>query len=107
MHGQDIGRPLGRALPSEPEAARTAAEWAWQRRFPFFPARRLQGVRLVAEDVAWARGRAEELRGPVLSLLLLSTGRAAGLDQTSGPGADLLRSRSGTTRSGGAESPEA
>ena len=95
VHGQDIAVPLGRSLPARAEAARTAAEWAWVRRFPFFPARRLRGVRLVADDIVWSRGEGEELHGPVTSLLLLSTGRPAGLAGTSGPGVELARARRG------------
>lgn len=93
VHGQDMAVPLGRTLPPRPEAARTAAEWAWVRRFPFFPARRLRGIRLVADDIDWTRGDGEELRGPITSLLLLSTGRMAGLAGTTGPGAELARAR--------------
>ena len=93
VHGQDIARPLDRALDSPAEAAHVAAEWVWQRRFPFFPARRLRGLRLVANDVDWTRGTGAELRGPVLSLLLVSTGRAAGLNELSGPGLEVARTR--------------
>ena len=93
VHGQDIVVPLGRSLPPRTEAARTAAEWAWARRFPFFPARRLRGLRLVADDIEWTRGQGEELRGPITSLLLISTGRPAGLVGTTGPGAELARGR--------------
>jgi len=91
VHGQDIVRPLGRTIVPPVEAARTAADWAWQRRFPFFPARRLAGVRLVADDTSWARGAGAELRGPVLSLLMLSTGRPVEPGEVGGPGADLVR----------------
>lgn len=80
VHAHDITRPLGIEIETPAEAAHEAAEWAWRRRFPFFPARRLRGFRLVADDVEWARGSGEEIRGPVTSLLLLSTGRTAGLD---------------------------
>lgn len=93
VHGEDIARPLGRTLPPHLEGARTAAEWAWARRFPFFPGRRLRGVRLVADDVEWTRGQGEELSGPVTSLLLLSTGRPAGLAGVHGPGVAVLRAR--------------
>ncbi len=86
VHGQDITRPLGLTLHPPVDAAHAAAEWTWQRRFPFFPARRLTGVRLVAEDVEWTRGAGAELRGPILSLLLISTGRPAGLADLDGPG---------------------
>jgi len=77
------------------EAARTAVDWVWSRRFPFFPAWRLRGLRLVASDVAWARGDGLELRGPVESLLLISTGRPAGLAELDGPGLALAESRLG------------
>jgi uncharacterized protein (TIGR03083 family) len=100
VHGQDIVRPLNRTVDSPVEATRVAAEWAWQRRFPFFPARRLRGVRLVADDVDWTRGAGTELRGPILSLLLVSTGRPAGLSELSGPGLEAARSRMATPRAG-------
>ena len=93
VHGEDIALPLGKRLPPHPEAAGTAAEWAWARRFPFFPSRRLRGVRLVADDVEWSRGSGAEVRGPATALLLLSTGRVAGLAETAGPGADVVRAR--------------
>jgi hypothetical protein len=89
VHGQDMLRPLGRTLVPPPDAARVAADWAWQRRFPFFPARRFRGIRMVAEDVEWCRGHGAELRGPIGSLLLVSTGRAAGLTELWGPGLGL------------------
>lgn len=93
VHGQDIARPLGRVVTPPPAAVRTSAEWAWQRWFPFFAARRLRGLRLVADDVAWSRGQGAAVRGPILSLLLLSTGRPAGLADVSGPGAELACAR--------------
>ncbi len=83
------GSPSG----SDPEAARTAADWAWARVFPFFPGRRLRGLRLVADDIGWSRGHGLELRGPVESLLLVSTGRPAGLSELEGPGLAVARER--------------
>jgi uncharacterized protein (TIGR03083 family) len=94
VHGQDIARPLGLTVAPPPEASRTAADWAWQRRFPFFPGRRLRGLCLVADDVEWSRGSGAELRGPVLSLLLVSTGRPAGLRELTGEGVAAARARS-------------
>lgn len=95
VHTQDIARPLGIDVPTPTEAGREAAEWAWARRFPFRPARRWRGLRLVATDVDWARGHGLEVRGPVGSLLLLSTGRPAGLRDVSGPGAAQAATRFG------------
>jgi hypothetical protein len=45
----------------------------------------------VATDVAWSVGNGPEIRGPVVALLLLLTGRRAGLDEVTGDGADALR----------------
>jgi uncharacterized protein (TIGR03083 family) len=95
VHAHDIARPLGITVAAPAEAARTAADWVWLRRFPFFPAWRLRGLHLVASDVAWARGDGLELCGPVESLLLVSTGRPAGLAELGGPGLELAASRLG------------
>jgi uncharacterized protein (TIGR03083 family) len=86
VHAQDIAVPLGVTVAADPEAARTAAEWVWTRRFPFFPAWRLRGLRLVSTDAQWSRGNGLEVAGPVEALLLLSTGRTAGLADLQGPG---------------------
>lgn len=97
VHSQDIARPLGVTVASHPEAATTAADWAWDRTFgfPFRAGRRLRGLRLVATDVDWARGTGEEVRGPVMALLLLSTGRRTSYDELTGAGADRARALAG------------
>ena len=92
VHGQDIARPLGRTSTMPVEAAREAAGWAWRRGFPFAPRRQLRGVRLVADDTDWGRGRGDLVTGPIGSLLLLSTGRRAVLDDLHGPGLERLTS---------------
>jgi uncharacterized protein (TIGR03083 family) len=91
VHGQDIARPLGRVrvMPTEPalaalEHVRTSA---------FYGARkRLRGVTLVATDADWSGGEgADELRAPLADLILLATGRPAGLTDASGPGVARIR----------------
>ena len=93
VHRHDIADPLGIALAPHVEAATTAADWAWSRTlgFPFLPWLRLRGLRLVATDASWTRGSGEEVRGPVTSLLLLSTGRRTDYSHLEGPGADRAR----------------
>lgn len=97
VHSHDIARPLGATVTAHPEAAATAADWAWDRTFgfPFFAARRLRGLRLVATDADWARGSGDEVHGPVTSLLLLSTGRHTAYAELTGPGADRARALAG------------
>ena len=93
VHSHDIARPLGASLSTHVEAAATAADWAWSRTFgfPFLPQRRLRGLRLVATDADWSRGTGDEVRGPVTSLLLLSTGRRTPYPELTGPGAERAR----------------
>ncbi|WP_405954247.1 maleylpyruvate isomerase family mycothiol-dependent enzyme [Streptomyces phaeochromogenes] len=90
VHGQDIARPLGRVRPTPHEQTIAALEHVLAS--PFYGARkRLRGVRLVATDANWSRGEGQdEVRGPAGDLLLLATGRAAGLTGVSGPGAERL-----------------
>ena len=88
VHTQDIARPLGRTadvvVPSD--AVLIALDWVWRRGFPFFPGRRLRGLRLLAVDADWQRGAGLDVTGPALALLLLSTGRRAALADLAGPG---------------------
>ncbi|MEV0931835.1 maleylpyruvate isomerase family mycothiol-dependent enzyme [Streptomyces phaeochromogenes] len=90
VHGQDIARPLSRVRPTPQEQTIAALEHVLAS--PFYGARkRLRGVRLVATDANWSRGEGQdEVRGPAGDLLLLATGRAAGLTGVSGPGAERL-----------------
>ena len=101
VHGQDIAVPLGRRLEVAPEVAAVAAERTWSCQFTR-KGRRLTkvfrplpwaGHRLVATDTGWAVGEGPEIRGPVLALLLLMTGRAVVLPQLEGPGVELLVGR--------------
>lgn len=94
VHGQDIAIPIGRSLPVPPEAAATAATRVWEcrdtRMSRVFKPLPYDGLRLVADDIDWSVGDGPELRGPVLSLLLLLTGRRVVLPQLNGPGAEVL-----------------
>ncbi|WAU81820.1 maleylpyruvate isomerase family mycothiol-dependent enzyme [Streptomyces sp. Qhu-G9] len=90
VHGQDIARPLGKERPMPEEQVVAAIGHVVAS--PFYGARkRLQGVRLVATDADWSAGKGpDEARGPVGDLLLVTTGRPAGLKSVSGPGAERL-----------------
>ena len=95
VHGFDIAVPLRRRLEVPTHvAADVAARVRSQdgtRMNRVFRKLPLVTYRLVATDVDWSVGEGPEIRGPVVSLLLLLTGRQVGLDEATGDGADALR----------------
>ncbi|QEU90978.1 maleylpyruvate isomerase family mycothiol-dependent enzyme [Streptomyces kanamyceticus] len=103
VHGQDIARPLGRTRPMP--GPQTVAALDHVVASPFYGAKkRLRGVRLVATDADWSTGTSArtgtdagpaEARGPAGDLLLVVTGRRAGLAAVTGAGAERLRERLG------------
>jgi uncharacterized protein (TIGR03083 family) len=102
VHSQDIARPLGRRLPTPPDAAALAADQVWKKGWPFYPRRRLTGIRLVATDADWAVGEGPEIRGTMGDLLLVLTGRCtAALEDLDGDGLLELRNRLSVTTSPG------
>ncbi|MGY1946761.1 maleylpyruvate isomerase family mycothiol-dependent enzyme [Nocardia asiatica] len=90
IHGQDIARPLGRQRVVPTEQGVVALEHVL--RSPFYGSqKRLRGVRVVATDAEWAAGSGpEEIHGPLSDLLLLATGRAAGLAGVTGTAVERL-----------------
>ncbi len=96
VHGQDIARAIGTTLTAPTDVSVAALDRALASRW--YGARtRLADISLTASDVAWQAGTGDEVRGPVTSLLLLATGRPAGLDDVEGAGVELVRRRMGET----------
>lgn len=98
VHGQDIALPLGQHLIMPPDAAAVAASRVWSVGFPFygypfFPRKKLNGVRLTASDTDWSAGHGRDVHGPMDAILLLLTGRLAGVTRLSGDGAPALQAR--------------
>ncbi len=85
-HTQDIVRPLGIEHPMPADAAAVAADRA---RLLRMAGRRTRGVRMVATDIDWQRGRGDRIEGPMAELLMLCTGRTPRWEQLCG--ADDLR----------------
>ncbi|MBE1546140.1 uncharacterized protein (TIGR03083 family) [Mycobacterium sp. OAS707] len=90
VHGQDIAIPLGLARDMPLEAARAGTERVWTMGWPFGAKRDLKQFRYVATDIDWSAGEGPEITGPISALLLVLTGRQAGLRQLSGPGVEAL-----------------
>lgn len=94
IHAQDIARPLGRTYASPPEVVAACLAYVATNRFMGGP-KRLAGVRLVSTDTGWTLGEGAELRGPEVDLLLVASGRRAGLAGLDGPGAAIVAARLG------------
>lgn len=99
VHGQDIAVPLGRHREMPLDAAAVAATRDWTMGFPFHARRRLAGLRLAATDVDWAVGDGPIVEGPIAALLLVITGRPAGVSRLGGAGAAELAARLAQPRS--------
>jgi len=56
--------------------------------------RRIDGLALRATDADWSHGNGPEVSGPILSLVMVMTGRQAALGDLSGEGVATLRDRS-------------
>jgi hypothetical protein len=55
--------------------------------------RRIDGLALRATDADWAHGSGPEVSGPILSLVMVMTGRQAALGDLSAEGVATLRAR--------------
>lgn len=90
IHGQDIARPLGRTLEMPTEPAIVVLDHVLRSRF-YGAHKRLAGLRLTATDAAWSSGAGpDEVCGPLSDLLLVATGRTAGLAALTGPGVQRI-----------------
>lgn len=94
IHHQDMRRPLGMPREIPADRLRYALPFAvtapplggiWHGR----------GVRLVATDLDWSRGKGPEARGSGEAVLMALAGRRGVADELKGPGASVLRRRLG------------
>ena len=97
VHVQDIAIPLGLTRPMPTDAGAAGAARVWAMGWPFWARRRFREYRLVATDANWSAGAGAEIHGAIDALLLLLTGRPAGLTRLTGDGANALRERTGVT----------
>ena len=105
LHGQDIAVPTSRVLEVPPDVAATAASRVWddrrslkgRRKAKVFRRLPYEGHRLSATDIDWSVGEGPEIRGPVLALLLLLTGRPVVIPQLDGDGATTLATQLGVS----------
>jgi uncharacterized protein (TIGR03083 family) len=89
IHGQDVCRPLG-ITRDLPEAHLLAVADFVATSIIFRAQKRIAGIKLVASDIPWSRGKGPEVTGPAEALVMTMAGRASALDQLSGEGIDDL-----------------
>ena len=93
VHGEDIRRALG-TRGEHPREHLVAIGDAYRKTGkPLNGKKRSTGLRFVADDIDWSSGEGPEVRGPAMSLILTMVGRSRAIDDCSGPGVDILRSR--------------
>lgn len=93
VHAEDIRRPLGIQHAYPADAVRQVLDFYRGSNALIGTKRRIDGVTLTATDADWTHGSGPEARGPLLSLLMAATGRTAALDDLTGEGVAILRSR--------------
>lgn len=90
IHHQDVRRPLGRPRDIDPDRLRQVLDHP----DPFATSRRrTRGLRFCATDIEWSRGDGPEVRGPAEAIAMVVAGRSVALDDLTGEGAVILRSR--------------
>ncbi len=93
VHTQDIVRPLGRNHVPDPDTVGLALDHAVNSRWYGGP-KRFFDVALEATDATWAGGTGDQpVTGSSVDLLLVATGRAAGIDGLTGSGVATLNDR--------------
>lgn len=95
VHGQDVRRPLGLARTPSVEAATEVARFFAARNFTVASRTAIRELRVEATDGAFATGDGPLVRGTTVGLVMTMAGRAAYLDDLTGPGVETLRSRTG------------
>jgi uncharacterized protein (TIGR03083 family) len=93
VHAEDIRRPLGIKHSYPNDAVVAVARFYQGSNMLIGSKRRISGLTLQATDAEWSHGTGPEVAGPILSLVLAMTGRAAALDDLTGDGVATLRTR--------------
>jgi uncharacterized protein (TIGR03083 family) len=91
VHSEDIRRPLGIAHRYPDEALTRVATFYTRSNLLIGGKSRVADVHLRATDVGWSAGSGPEIAGPLLSLVLLITGRPAPADLSGDGLASLAR----------------
>jgi uncharacterized protein (TIGR03083 family) len=93
VHAEDVRRPLGIPHAYPTDAAVQVANFYKGSNLLIGAKSRIAGMRLVATDTDWQHGDGLQVSGPIMSLVMVMTGRAAALDGLTGDGVTTLAGR--------------
>jgi uncharacterized protein (TIGR03083 family) len=93
VHAEDIRRPLGISHDYPSGAVIRVADFFKGSNLIIGAKRRIDGLALRATDADWSHGSGPEVSGPMLSLVMVMTGRQAAIGDLSGEGVATLRAR--------------
>jgi uncharacterized protein (TIGR03083 family) len=93
VHAQDIRHPLGLTRTPSLDALTPVAEFFARRNFAVPSRNHVVDLELRADDGPFAAGGGPLVTGPTLALVMCMAGRPAYLEELSGPGVQLLRTR--------------
>lgn len=96
VHAEDIRRPLGITRTYPLDALSRVAGFYRGSNLLIGGKDRVAGLTLRATDTNWTAGSGPQVAGPMLALVLATTGRAAALDDLTGEGVATLRERLGS-----------
>jgi uncharacterized protein (TIGR03083 family) len=92
-HGGDIRMPLGLKHRPDDAALVAVADNYSHTSLLIHAKKRINGLRLVANDADWSTGTGPEVRGPLLSIILAMSGRRQACHDLAGDGLTTLASR--------------
>jgi uncharacterized protein (TIGR03083 family) len=92
-HAEDICQPLGISSGVADEALIATLDAFANTGFPLGSKKRVAGLSLKANDIAWSHGSGPSVEGPAKSLMLVMVGRSTKLADLSGAGVGELTRR--------------
>jgi uncharacterized protein (TIGR03083 family) len=98
VHGEDIRRPLGLQHAYPADAVTRLIGFYARSNLLIGGKRRVAGLTLRATDTDWSHGSGPVVEGPVMSLLMVTAGRRAHVEDLFGPGLAELKRRLSTEK---------
>jgi uncharacterized protein (TIGR03083 family) len=93
VHGEDVFRALDGYRDHPVEHVIAVADFYKGSNLLIGAKNRIEGVTLRATDADWQHGTGPEASGPAIALVMAMTGRKPALDDLTGDGVEVLRSR--------------